>query len=333
MRLLIGVLCFAVLCASTSRVESSPYRAWVEATLPGAPEGLASGPDGALYATIPKTGAVLRLLGNGRGVRQIAVVPSAALAAAGRIFGAHMGKDGRLYVAYVWHYSQADEDDPLHLACRNSRDLYTGIYAVDIVSAQVVPLLTKRDGWQTCFPDDLAADGSGNLYVTDLTLSGIWKINIATKQYSLWSADDLLQWPAKPYRSVPEGANDLVLSHDGKMVFVATDGYPAIIAVPINPDGSAGAAKIVADDLSALDGIALDDAGNVFVSEILRDDIVMISPAGARRTLIGDRHRAPLNGPTSLVYSRGKLCVANMGWNAVPEPTSVVCIAGLDSKP
>jgi sucrose-6-phosphate hydrolase SacC (GH32 family) len=45
---------------------------------------------------------------------------------------------------------------------------------------------------------------------------------------------------------VPEGANDLALSADGKSLYVATDGYPSIVAIPIRGDGSAGAAKVSA---------------------------------------------------------------------------------------
>lgn len=42
---------------------------------------------------------------------------------------------------------------------------------------QVTPLATKAEGWPFCYPDDVAIDSSGNVYMTDLTYSGIWEIS------------------------------------------------------------------------------------------------------------------------------------------------------------
>jgi sugar lactone lactonase YvrE len=318
--------------ASDPQHPASKFRSWVMAELPGSPEGLALGPDGALYATIPGKGEIVKLDEHGSYVH-IATVPSADLAPVGRVWGADFGRDGSLFVTYLWHYSEAEEEDELHLGCRNSQDAYSGIYRVDVTTGAVTPFLTKRDGWPVCFPDDVAVDAGGSLYVTDLTLSGIWKIDPRKRTFVLWSADPLLQWPAAPLRTLPEGANDVVLSHDGKTLYVATDGYPAIVAIPILADGSAGKGKAIAHDLSPLDGIELDDSGNIYVSEILRDDILVFSPDGQRSAVVATSQVAPLKGPTSLVYRRGMLCTANLGWDVTPAPTTVVCMTGYPLPP
>ncbi len=302
------------------------YRSWVMAELPGAPEGLAADGDGKLYATIPKLGAVVRLDEHG-GYAPIASVPSAALAGAGRVFGLEADHRGNLYVTYVWNYSEQDEEDPHHAHCRDARDTFTGIYRVEIATGRVAPVLTRASGWPGCFPDDVAIDSESNLYVTDLTLSGVWKIEPGGR-YTLWSADPLLQWPPAPYNAIPEGANDLVLDAAGRNLYVATDGDPAIVRIPIRTDGTAGPASIVARDLSPLDGIELDDAGNIYVSEILRSEISVFSPDGAQRLVIATAATAPLVNPTSLVYRHGMLCAANMGWNTHPEPRTVTCVSG-----
>jgi sugar lactone lactonase YvrE len=302
------------------------YRAWVMAELPGAPEGLTADADGRLYASIPKLGAVVRLDEHG-GHELIATVPSAELARAGRVFGLEADRHGGLYVTYVWNYSEEDEADPAHTHCRDARDRYTGIYRVDIASGRVTPLLTRASGWPGCFPDDVAVDAHGNLYVTDLTLSGIWKI-APDGHYVLWSTHPLLQWPPAPYHVLPEGANDLVLDARGQNLYVATDGDPAIVRIPIAADGSAGTPVEVARDLSPLDGIELDELGNIYVSEILRNEISVYSPDGRQRIVIATADTAPLVGPTSLVYRRGMLCVANMGWDVTPEPRTVTCVSG-----
>lgn len=205
-----------ILCCVQHTASSAPppfpganadYRAWITARLPGNPEGLAIDRRGALYAGLWQTGRIVRLDGEG-GYELIATIPSMELARTGITVGMEFGKDGQLYVAFMWNYSTEEETNPFHPACRNSKDVYTGIYQVDVHTGAVRPFLTKGDGWPVRFPDDIAFDSAGNMYVTDLTLSGIWKIAPDGK-YSLWSTDPLLQWAPAPYNSFPEGANDL----------------------------------------------------------------------------------------------------------------------------
>jgi sugar lactone lactonase YvrE len=307
------------------------YKSWIAAKLPGAPEGLTQDSQGRLYAAVSTTGEIVRLV-PGAPYVHIATVPSTELAAEGRTWGIGFGPDGALYAAYVWHYSEAEEMDPLHLGCRNSRDQFTGVYRVDMTSGAVTPFLTKHDGWSVCFPDDVVVDATGNVYVTDELLSGVWKIS-PNREVKLWSSHALLQWPPPPYAPLPEGANDLALTPDGKGVYVVTDGYPALLRIPINPDGSAGTPIVVAENLTALDGVALDEDGNIFVSEVLRSEIVLFSPDGQSRIVVATADTAPLVNPTSLVYRNGVLCAANLGWHVVPDPRTVVCVSGFRHPP
>jgi sugar lactone lactonase YvrE len=306
---------------------TASYRSWTAAAhLPGSPEGLAADAAGRLYAALSDTGEIVRLDGHG-GYVHIAFAPTPQLGKAGHVWGLEFDAQGRLYVAYVWISKLYNEDDPLHLACRDSTDQYTGIYRIDVDNGKVTPVLTKHDGWPVCFPDDIAVDSHGNLYVTDLTLAGIWKIN-ADGKFSLWSAHPLLQWPAEPYNAVPEGVNDLVIDAAQKNLIVVTDGDPAIIKVPINDDGSAGTPTVIARDLAPLDGVELDEQGNIYVSEILRSEISVFSADGTQRVVIATPDTAPLVNPTSLVYRNGVLCATNLGWNVKPEPRSIACISG-----
>ena len=302
------------------------YRSWTLAHLQGSPEGLAIDAQGRLFTALSDTGEILRLAPDGH-YTHVATIPSAQLGRAGHTWGLEFDSQGYLYAAYVWTSKFYDENDPLHLACRDSTDQYTGIYRIDVRNGSVAPVLTKRDGWPVCFPDDIAIDSHGNLYVTDLTLSGIWKI-APDHSFKLWSAHALLQWPADPYNAVPEGANDLALDPAGQNLYVVTDGDPALLRIPIRADGSAGTPVVVARDLSPLDGVALDPAGNIYVSEILRSEISVFSPDGAERIVIATAQTAPLVNPTSLIYHDGTVCAANLGWNVTPEPRSVTCISG-----
>lgn len=302
------------------------YKAWALVHLPGSPEGLAVDGRGRMFTAMSDTGEILRLDDHG-GYTHVATVPNSELGRTGHTWGLEFDAQGNLYAAYVWTSKFYDESDPLHLACRDSTDQFTGIYRIDVDTGKVTPVLTKREGWPGCFPDDIAIDSHGDLYVTDLTLSGVWKI-MPNGTYKLWSAHPLLQWPADPYNAIVEGANDLVIDAAEQNLYVVTDGDPAIVKIPIGADGSAGTPSVIARDLSPLDGVALDESGNIYVSEILRSEISVFSPDGAQRIVIATPETAPLVNPTSLVYRNGVLCAANLGWNVKPEPRSIACISG-----
>ncbi len=304
------------------------YKAWVAARLPGNPEGLVFSRDGSMFASLWQSGRIVEVDSKGA-VRTVGFVPDEALGRQGITTGVELGPDGQLYVAYMWHYTPEEELDPKHLGCRNSQDVYTGIYRVDPKTGVTKPFLTKREGWPVCFPDDIAFDTHGDMYVTDLTLSGIWKLT-PEHRFKLWSTDPLLEWPEAPYSGFPEGANDVVIAPDGSALFVVTGGSPAIVKVPIRSDGSAGPAMIVARDLGVLDGIELDERGNIYVSEIYRNEISVFSPDGRQRIVIGTAGTAPLDGPTSLSYRNGTLCVANSGMTSTDtrEPRSLACLSG-----
>lgn len=309
-------------------VSHGDYKSWVMATLPGPPEGMAVDAQGRIYAIVITTGQVMRLDEKG-GYELYATVPSAKLATAGYSIGATFDAKGDLYVAYFWLGSKFHwHNDPQQLACRDSTDQYTGVYKVDARTREVTPVVTKADGWPTCIPDDIAVDSQGNLYVADLTLSGIWKIR-PDRTFTLWSAHPLLQWPPQPYTPDRAGANDLVIDQAGKNLYVATDGYPAIVRLPIQADGTAGEPELVAQHLAPLDGIELDDAGNVYVTEPERNRIIAFSLDGKRMAEIATGDTAPLSRPTSLVFRKGMLCTSNLGdILAGSKSQTVTCISG-----
>jgi sugar lactone lactonase YvrE len=323
----VGVGTVVMAASPTFPGATAQYRSWTAASgLPGSPEGLAIDAQGHIYASISDTGEIVRLDGRG-GYERIASVPSAALARSGFTLGLEFDHQGSLYAAYVWKSSLRNDNDRYDLACRDSTDQYTGIYKIDVHTGHVAAVLTKHEGWPVCFPDDIAIDAQGNLFVTDLTLSGIWKI-APDGRFSLWCTDPLLQGASKSGGTRSDGANDLVLDASGSNLYVATDGYPAILRIPIRTDGSAGPVVVIASDLSPLDGIELDDKGNIYVTETYRSEMSVFAADGSRRIVIATKETAPLVNPTSLVYRNGVLCTANLGWSVTPPPRSIVCVSG-----
>jgi hypothetical protein len=99
----------------------------------------------------------------------------------------------------------------------------------------------------------------------------------------------LLNWSPQPYSGFPLGVNDLAIAPDGKSIYAVTDGDPMVVKVPIKADGTAGKATVVARGFSPFDGIPFDDKANVYVSEMLRSELWVLSPDGSKRALVASK--------------------------------------------
>jgi sugar lactone lactonase YvrE len=264
----------------------------------------------------------------------IAWVPSKEESGNGDLIGLDLDQAGNIYVAYTGHSKhdfRKDLADPFHPACRDATVTQSGVYKIDAKTRKVTPLATKAEGWPFCYPDDVAIDSGGNVYMTDLTYSGIWKISRDGKKVDLWSAHALLNWSSKPYSGFPLGVNDLVLDKQEKNIYAVTDGDPLVLRIPIKDDGTAGEPVPLPYGFSAFDGIELDAKGNIYVSEILLNQIWVLSPDGSQRILIATKQNAPLDNNTSLVLKGDVLCTANLGFtHAKPDEAdrTVVCMKG-----
>ncbi len=319
--------------AATALPCSAQFKAWVMAKLPDTPEGLGVDAHGNLYATLMHIGEVVMLKEDG-GYDHIAWVPSKEESGNGDLIGLDLDEAGNIYVAYTGHSKRdfrKDLGDPFHPACRDATVTRSGVYKIDAKTRAVTPLATKAEGWPFCYPDDVAIDASGNVYMTDLTYSGIWKISPDGKKVDLWSAHPLLNWSATPYSGFPLGVNDLVLDKQQKNIYAVTDGDPKIVRIPIKEDGTAGEPVALPYGFSAFDGIELDGKGNIYVSELLLNQIWVLSPDGSQRILIATKQNAPLDNNTSLVMKGDVLCTANLGFlHAKLEEAdrTVVCMKG-----
>jgi sugar lactone lactonase YvrE len=184
-------------------------------------------------------------------------------------------------------------------ACRDATITRSGVYKVAAKTKKVTALATKAEGWPFCYPDDVAIDANGNVYMTDLTYSGIWKIS-------------------------SDGGKD-------KNIYAVAEGNPLVLRIPIRDDGTAGDPVALPSGFSAFDGIELDAEGNIYVSEILLNQIWILSPDGSQRLLIATKQNAPLDNNTSLVLRGDVLCTSNLGFSHErPEEAdrTVVCMKG-----
>jgi len=329
------VFCVSLLALilAYSPSASAQFNAWVMAKLPDTPEGLGIDSKGNIYATLFHTGEVVMLKDDGS-YDHIAWVPSKEESGKGDLIGVDLDRQDNIYVAYKAHskYDATDLRDPFHPSCRDATVTRSGVYKIDSKTRSVTPLATKADGWPFCFPDDVAVDSQANVYMTDLTYSAIWKISPDGKKVDLWSAHALLNASSRPYSGYPDGVNDLVLDRQEKNIYAVTTGDPMVLRIPIKEDGSAGDPQpLLPTGYSVFDGVELDAKGNIYVSEIVQNDIWVISPDGSQRILIANKRNAPLDSNTSLVLKGDVLCTANLGFaHAKPEEAdrTVVCMTG-----
>jgi sugar lactone lactonase YvrE len=328
-------LFLAVGVLSTTGAAHAQYKAWVLSKFDDTPEGLTVDKDGNYYTSLIHTGKIMKVKPDGQ-QELIATIPSDSNTSPGATVGVELDNKGNLYVAYKQDspmYEASNLVDQFHAACRDVKVTASGVYKIELATKKVTALATKADGWPFCFPDDVDIDDQGNVYMTDLTYAGIWKISPDGKKVDLWSADPLLNWSPQPYSGVPLGVNDLAIAPDGKSIYAVTDGDPMLVKVPIAPDGTAGKATVVARGYSPFDGIAFDDKGNIYVSEILRSELWVLSPDGSKRALVANKKMAPLDDNTSLAWYKGTICTANLGFtHQKPEQAdkTIVCIRGYD---
>jgi gluconolactonase len=123
------------------------------------------------------------------------------------------------------------------------------------------------DGRPLNAPNDLTIRADGNIYFTDTT----------------WGAKPGPHAPTAVYRLAPDGAasvafavsmpNGVLLSPDGKTLYVGSDAQDRLWRLPVAADGSVGAAAPFVDahqvpdgKLHVPDGLCVDDGGRVYVA-------------------------------------------------------------------
>ena len=204
---------------------------------------------------------------------------------------------------------------------------YKGIYRVDHQGGDPV-LLPGTE--QIVFPNALAFDQLGNLYVTESVSSdgkgGIWRIPKHGEEAEPWLRDPLLTGIGGVLAAFPFGANGIAFYHGD--LYVANSDKHLIVRIPVHPDGSPGQADIWKDleevpesllllrqklPVWAPDGIALDVHGNLYVTMVTRAAVVRINAEDHSQETIAvlgpDLNAplfAPLDAPNTIAFGTGK---------------------------
>jgi len=199
-----------------------------------------------------------------------------------------------------------------------------GVYRVDR-QGRVVRLPGTE---QIVFPNALAFDQRGNLYVTEtfsinpssgaFDLGGIWRIPPRGRA-QLWLRDELLTGLGPTLFPYPVGANGIAFYH-GDLYVINTD-QALVVRVPVGYHGRPGQPEVwtqVADVPESIffenpfiplmpDGLALDVHGNIYIAVPSRAAIVRINADDlSQETLTAFPDSALPDAPLSVAFGTGK---------------------------
>jgi sugar lactone lactonase YvrE len=265
------------------------------------PESITSDKTGDLYVSMFVLDQIRRIDRTGAQT-VVARLPRGATPA-----GVKLDASGTLYVAATG----------FDLATGQTDATTRGVYRVERDgSAQRIP-----GTGAIVFPNDVAFDNRGNLYVTDPAGGAVWRID-RNGAVARWLDDPLLHGTAE-LLGFPYGANGIAFSH-GRL-FVSNTELGLLLAIPIEPDGDAGEPTVMASSalLLGVDGIALDAHGNVYCAVNGQNMLVAVRVDGSIDVLATAADG--LDSPSSVAFGTAEsdhrsLFVVNFAVGS-PEPT------------
>ena len=150
------------------------------------------------------------------------------------------------------------------------------------------------------FPNGLAFDQRGNLYVSDST-GAVWRIPPGGSA-EVWSDDPLLAGDGSAGAGVPIGANGI--TYRTNEIVVGNTDLGRLISIPILPDGSAGEASVLLDDpaIFGIDGLTVDAQGTIYACVIVQSTVVRVH-GDAVETLAGADDG--ITSASSIVFGQG----------------------------
>lgn len=152
------------------------------------------------------------------------------------------------------------------------------------------------------FPNSVAFDSRGTMYVTDTILGAVWRVPKGGSAEP-WIVDPLLAGTGAIGFGFPLGANGIAIRNGVAYVGVTEQG--SVVSIPILPDGSAGQPAIWFQDPTAVvDGLALDVHGNVYFANPVPGAVVRVGVDGDVEQLATNADG--LDGPTSVAYGTGR---------------------------
>ena len=233
---------------------------------------------------------------------------------------------------------------------------FTGVYKFDRKTGDET-LIPGTD--QMSFPNSIAFDKVGNMYITDSNSTGILTSELpGDVRGAIWRVDrngEAMKWFESTQLAgnggaglfTPVGANGIAY-RKGVLTVANAEGF-SLWTVPIERDGSAGNIDLLAGlgetpdwpfldgpfgELPAIpDGIALDVHGGIYVASVAQNAVFRVNTDGSVDVLFHDPVGEVLNFPSSVAFGTGKgfkqtLYVVNLAFGPTPPlaPASLVAI-------
>jgi sugar lactone lactonase YvrE len=241
------------------------------------PESITSDEDGNIYLSMANQVKVVTPAG------QVSVFATLPIPAGAFVTGLKMGPDGYLYAG-----SGGFAPDP------------SAAFVWRISPSGVVSQFAALDSFG--FPNDLAFDDDGNLYVTDPFLGCIWKLD-EVGDSSIWLSDALLDGNSEsPALLIHEfGVDGIAFDRNQKSLYVGNLDYGRIIKIKMD-HGYPEDVQVFADDpevLAGADGIAFDTKGTLFVAVNGQDRIAAVDKHGVVSVVA---QGGLLDAPSSMVF-------------------------------
>lgn len=312
MRKLLAVLAVAVALpvAVAGAAVSATVVVDLDPTLGELPEGVAVDKRGDVFFSVSPLGQVWKLDRDGSVSLLAQVVPPGSGNGA---LGMAVDAPGNLYVATATF-------DPAT----------SGVYKI------------TRDGsfarlpgtGAITFPNGIALDKNGNVYVTDTIGGAVWRVPANGGPATKWFESTLLLGDGSFNFGIPLGVNGIAYRQN-EVVVGNTEGA-RLVRIPVTPDGSAGPASILAAGpaLLAVDGIAFDVHGNVWACLIAQSTIARVSPSGEITTVATAADG--LDWASSLAFGKNRdLWVVNfaIGPPGGPGPALLRLDVGVKGQP
>ena len=231
---------------------------------------------------------------------------------------------------------------PLGLATNSAGDLYVCLASFDPATRGVYRVApdgatTRLPGTEAIlFPNGITLDPHGDLYATDSIAGAVYKIPRGGAA-QLWFSSPLLAGNGSAGLGFPLGANGIAF---GKNEIVVTNTEGArLVRIPVLPDGTAGAASVVAEGPTVFgaDGVALDVFGDAFVAVNSQNTLLRVAPDGSSVTLATAADG--LDNPASLAFGtshgeRKTLYMTNFAvFSAAPKPGLLRIAVGVPGEP
>lgn len=269
------------------------------------PEGLAIDPDGNLYAASNSDAATtvgyVCVINNKGDLVDTIAVPAGPGATAVGLLG-ELWEDGQLYVL-----DQADDVQP------HGRILK--------INPRTHAVTTIASG--LAFPNGMAEDRHGRIYVTDSFLGTIYRFSEGSSDVDVWLKDPAL---LSHNPDQPVGANDLALDADEHFLYVDNAGDRRVFRIPIDEDGNPDAIQLFADGatldknlhvqgplaLYFADGMQFDVRGNLYVMANIANEIDVFDSDGELIHRYSGKGANALDFNASAVFKDRLMFITNM---------------------